>query len=150
MGGNIVEFTLVFPIFIIVALGTVDVGFMLSEWAQANKATYVGAHRAIVSNPVAPGLTTVFDDTIIGGMGLRCADPLQATRVGYCMTFPNIDCTSTAHATAQRTHVHTKHYGMTRSLYWHLYANAAGISSSTARECDDFLSARSQSEQPGI
>src|SRR5205809_1933789 len=74
VGSSMVEFTLVFPLFLIVALGTVDVGFMLSDWDQANKAAYIGAHRGIVSDPVAPNLTTVFNNTIIGGMGLPCFD----------------------------------------------------------------------------
>jgi TadE-like protein len=102
VGSSLVEFTLVFPLFILVALGTVDVGFMLSEWAQANKATYVGAHRTTVSNPVAPGLTTFFKDTIIGGMGLPCVDPATgnpsvdpATGTQICPTLL-IVCTSTA------------------------------------------------------
>jgi hypothetical protein len=82
-----------------VALGTVDVGMMLYEWALANKATYVGAHRAIVSNPVASNLATVFDDTITGNMGLRCADPATGNANGNCMTFPKLDCTSTTPCT---------------------------------------------------
>jgi Flp pilus assembly protein TadG len=89
--------------FILVALGTVDVGLMLSDWAQANKAAYVGAHRATVSNPVAPGLTTFFNDTIIGGMGLPCVDPATgnarinpSTGTEVCPTFTPIVCTSTA------------------------------------------------------
>ena len=100
-GGSIVEFTLVFPMFILVALGTVDVSFMLSEWAQAHKATYIGAHRAIVSNPVAENLTAFFNDTIIGGMGLSCAgatgDPAinPSTGTQVCSTFVPIVCTST-------------------------------------------------------
>jgi len=95
-GGSIVEFTLVFPIFILVALGTVDVGLMLSEWAQANTATYVGAHRAIVSDPVAPNLNAFFNNTIVGGMGLPCADPVTGDATGNCPTFAPIVCTSTA------------------------------------------------------
>ena len=94
-GGSIVEFTLVFPMFILVALGTVDVGLMLSEWAQANTATYVGAHRAIVSDPVAPNLNNFFNDTITGGMGLPCADAAGNAN-GNCSTFAPIVCTSSA------------------------------------------------------
>ena len=89
--------------FILVALGTVDVGFMLSDWAQANKAAYIGAHRAIVSDPVAPNLTTFFNNTIIGGMGLPCADPATgdpatnpSTGTQVCSTFAVVACTSTA------------------------------------------------------
>jgi Flp pilus assembly protein TadG len=41
----------------LVTLGTVDVTYMLYEWALANKATYVGARAAVVSNPVAQNIT---------------------------------------------------------------------------------------------
>ena len=56
VGSSLVEFTLVFPVLLVVLLGSVDVGFMLFEWMLANKAAYVGAHRAIVSDPVAIGI----------------------------------------------------------------------------------------------
>jgi hypothetical protein len=38
------------------SLGTVDVAYMFFEWTLANKAAYVGARTAIVSNPVASNL----------------------------------------------------------------------------------------------
>ncbi len=47
-GSALVEFTVVFPIFMLVAFGTVDVSYMLFEWSQANKATYIGAPRTAV------------------------------------------------------------------------------------------------------
>src|SRR5262245_6803154 len=55
---------------ILVAFGTVDVGFMLFEWAQASKAAYVGAHRAIVSDPVASSIKTIdpFPDKTQSGL----------------------------------------------------------------------------------
>lgn len=58
-GSSLVEFTLIFPILILVALGTIDVGFLLFDWAQANKAAYVGAHRAIVLDPVATDIRNI-------------------------------------------------------------------------------------------
>ena len=39
-------------------LGTIDVVYMLYEWALANKAAYVGARTAMVSDPVANGITS--------------------------------------------------------------------------------------------
>src|SRR5262245_48370610 len=59
VGSSLVEFTLVFPIFILVALGTVDVCFLLFDFDQAHKATYAGAHRAIVTDPVDSSLKTI-------------------------------------------------------------------------------------------
>jgi Flp pilus assembly protein TadG len=72
----LVEYTVVFPVFLLVTLGTVDVAYMLSEWALANKATYVGARAAVVLNPVAPQIT---DPTLIY--------PSTATVGKYCFDF---------------------------------------------------------------
>jgi Flp pilus assembly protein TadG len=73
VSSSLVEFTMVFPVFILVALGTVDVAYMLSDWTLANKAAYMGAHRAILVNPVATGITNLpYDPTKIG---LLCFDP---------------------------------------------------------------------------
>jgi TadE-like protein len=58
IGSVLVEYTIVFPIFILLILGTVDVSYMLFEWALASKAAYVGARTAAVSNPVAQNITS--------------------------------------------------------------------------------------------
>jgi hypothetical protein len=84
-GASLVEFTLVFPVLILVALGTVDVAFMLSEWVQANKAVYRGARVAIVRDPVAPAVTSpAFDPARIGQL---CFDPATGTTTGACSSF---------------------------------------------------------------
>ena len=49
----LVETTIVIPLFLVLVLGTVDVTYMFYEWAMANKAAYVGARAAVISNPVA-------------------------------------------------------------------------------------------------
>ena len=68
-GSTLVEFTVVFPVFMLVAFGTVDVTYMLYDWALANKAAYAGAHRAIVSDPVATGITNLtYDPTTLGAL----------------------------------------------------------------------------------
>jgi hypothetical protein len=83
-GSSLVEFTVVFPVFILVALGTVDVAFMVFDWALASKAAYVGAHRAIVTNPVAEGITNLpYDPTKIS---LLCFNPADGTPTGNCPT----------------------------------------------------------------
>jgi hypothetical protein len=56
-GSMLVEYTIVFPVFILVTLGTVDAAYMLADWAAANKAVYRGARTAIVTDPVAIGIT---------------------------------------------------------------------------------------------
>jgi Flp pilus assembly protein TadG len=67
VGSSIVEFTLVFPMFMLIALGTVDAGLMLSDWALASKAAYDGAHKAILSDPVASGINNLtYVPTLLG------------------------------------------------------------------------------------
>ena len=58
-GSSLVEFTLVFPVFMLVAFGTVDVSLMLFDWAQADKAAFIGARTAVVSNPLASGINNL-------------------------------------------------------------------------------------------
>jgi Flp pilus assembly protein TadG len=81
-GSALVEFTVVFPIFMVVAFGTVDVSYMLFEWSQANKATYVGARRAIVSDPIATGINNLqvpaSDST---QTGFFCFDPNNSAQL---------------------------------------------------------------------
>ena len=74
-GGALVEFTLVFPIFLLAALGTVDFSYMLSDWSMANKAAFIGARAAIVSDPVANGITNLTYSTAGSALGDLCFDP---------------------------------------------------------------------------
>jgi hypothetical protein len=85
-GASLIEFTLVFPILILVTFGTVDVTYMLFEWNQASKAAYRGARVAIVSNPVASVIRT---QTIVNpeDMGDLCFDPATGVANGKCPTF---------------------------------------------------------------
>jgi Flp pilus assembly protein TadG len=95
IGSSLVEFTIVFPVFILVAFGTVDVSLMLYDWALANKAAYVGAHTAVLSYPVAGGITDQndsYEQTLIGNM---CYDP--ATGINSC---PNLSANCTASASS--------------------------------------------------
>ena len=92
-GSSLVEFTLVFPMVLMVLLGTIDMTYMLFEWNQASKATYIGARKAIVSQPAAPALLAdpVYDPA---WMGDPCFDgagnPFSPPR---CPSF-DITCTS--------------------------------------------------------
>src|SRR6516165_10765048 len=51
-GSVLVETTIVLVLFLSLVLGTIDASYMFFEWAVANKAAYVGARTAVVSNPV--------------------------------------------------------------------------------------------------
>jgi Flp pilus assembly protein TadG len=68
----LVQFTLVFPLLMLVVLGTVDCGMMFFSYAGAYKATYAGARFAAVSDPVAPNITSA---TTGNKAGLSCFDP---------------------------------------------------------------------------
>lgn len=93
VGSSLVEFTIVFPVFILIAFGTVDVTYMLYDWALANKAAYAGTHRAIVSNPVAQNITTLsYNPTQIGQL---CFNLTDGTSNGVCPS-ARTTCTPTA------------------------------------------------------
>jgi Flp pilus assembly protein TadG len=93
-GGPLVEFTLVFPVLILVALGTVDWVSMMFDWNMANKAAFAGARTAVVTSPVASGITTVpYNSTQQLNIGNWCFT--VATGVvdsGNCPTFSTV-CT---------------------------------------------------------
>lgn len=85
-GASMVEFAIVLPVILLVALGTVDVTMMLWDWAQANKAAYRGARVAVVTAPVAEGITAFeYDDNPLY-MGDRCF--LPSTGAGN----PDVKC----------------------------------------------------------
>jgi Flp pilus assembly protein TadG len=96
-GSVIVEYTIVFPLFILVILGTVDLAYMLFEWGMANKAAYVGARTAVVSFPVAPNITSPnYTATQLQNIGDLCFDPTSGSQNGNCPSTGLITCTSTA------------------------------------------------------
>jgi hypothetical protein len=90
-GSALIEMTLVLPLFLLVTVCVVDVAYMLYDWGRANKAAYAGAHRAIVSDPVASDVTVPAWDP--ANMGQPCYDGTTGTR--YC---PVIQATCTAGA----------------------------------------------------
>ena len=87
-GSVLVEYTIVFPIFIVLILGTVDVSYMLYEWALANKAAYVGARKAVVSNPIASNIIQpdyIYTPAQLLQLGQSCFDPATgATNTTNC------------------------------------------------------------------
>lgn len=85
-GASMVEFTLVFPIILLVALGTVDATLMLWDWARANKAAYRGARIAVISKPVATGITTFAYDRNPMHIGDLCFNTANGQRLA------DVDC----------------------------------------------------------
>ena len=97
-GSVLVETTIVIPMFLLLVLGTIDVTYMFFEWALANKAAYVGARTAIVSDPVAQGITT-FNYTSTAGQYCFEFDQttLQSDPIANCPFVPNwVNCTGAA------------------------------------------------------
>jgi Flp pilus assembly protein TadG len=73
-GGALLEFTLVFPILVLVALGTVDFTYLLFDQSLANKAAFAGARMAVVSDPVATGITNLTYSTAGSELNRSCYD----------------------------------------------------------------------------
>jgi hypothetical protein len=87
-GSVLVEYSIVFPLFILTMLGTVDAANMLSQWALANKTAYIGARVAVVSNPVAQSITdnnSLFTGTqMTENLGQYCFDFSNGNIAAYC------------------------------------------------------------------
>lgn len=80
-----VEFALVVPVLFVFLFGTIDVGRYMWTLNQAEKATQMGARFAVVTDPVASGLSGdfTFEHGSIGGDPvLGCGDPNEI----FCQT----------------------------------------------------------------
>lgn len=66
-GGPAAEFALVLPIMLAFLLGIIDVGRLMWTWNQAEKATQMGVRYAVVTDMVAPGLST-YSFSVDGGL----------------------------------------------------------------------------------
>jgi hypothetical protein len=95
-GFSYLEFALVFPVIMLAALGTFDVAYMLYEWQAANKATFAGARRAVVVNPVAIEVTAL---TYTGTTDTPCSIPATGA-VDPDANCPTVDTVCTAAATS--------------------------------------------------
>jgi Flp pilus assembly protein TadG len=83
-GSSLVEFTVIMPVLFVLTLGTVDLGYLLFDYDLASKAVYAGAHRAIVSDPVATEITTVTWNT--ADIGNDCSTASGPSCSGYAAT----------------------------------------------------------------
>jgi Flp pilus assembly protein TadG len=94
-GAVLVETTIVLPMFLLLVLGTIDVTYMFFEWALANKAAYVGARTAVVSDPVATRITNLnYTESQLQLIGQPCFD--NAGNNVNCPLVPPTVCTSIA------------------------------------------------------
>ncbi len=90
-GSSLVEFALVFPLIVILTMGTLEFSFGLLQRGRAQKATQLGARVAIVSTPVAPGIKTgLFSG--LSPIGAPCTDQTTGITLAAC-TIASTDCT---------------------------------------------------------
>jgi Flp pilus assembly pilin Flp len=98
VGSVLVEYAVVFPLFMLVALVTIDVTSMLYDWVLANKATYVGARAAVVYNPVARNITEdrlLYNASQLKQLGQFCFEFATGTSNGNCPApSVKVDCSS--------------------------------------------------------
>jgi hypothetical protein len=82
-GASAAEFALVVPLMLIFLFGIIDAGWFTWQINQAEKATQMGARMAVVTSPVAPGLTTTnYIGTTVGGVTLAQGDQIPAAALG--------------------------------------------------------------------
>ncbi|MFN3620928.1 TadE/TadG family type IV pilus assembly protein [Sphingorhabdus sp.] len=81
------EFALVLPLLLLFIFGIIDVGRLMWEWNQAEKATQMGVRFAAVTDVVPSGLVS-YDFTTISGV-------VQGAPVSLAL-FPGVSCTGTA------------------------------------------------------
>ena len=90
-GASAAEFTLVLPLLLLLLFGIIDAGRFLWEVNKAEKATQVGARVAVVTDVLAPGLTSA---GYVGVGGLTQGDLIPASALGL-VTCTNASCTCT-------------------------------------------------------
>lgn len=78
---------MVLPLLLILIFGLIDAGRWMYESNENEKATQAGARFAVVTNPVAGGLTT---KSFVGVSGLTQGDVIPAS------VLPKVRCTNTA------------------------------------------------------
>ena len=97
-GSVLVEYTIVFPLFILLILGTIDVSYMIYDWALANKAANTGARLAVVSNPVAVNITSNSNYTSaqLQNLGKLCYDSSGNFISNNCYSTGLVVCSSSS------------------------------------------------------
>jgi hypothetical protein len=89
-GGAGVEFALVFPLLVLLTFGIIEFGFILYQMNMMEKATQIGARKAVTWDPVAPTLATYSASETGIGPGLPLPAGLQLD-----ISCTNAGCTGT-------------------------------------------------------
>ncbi len=92
-GASFLEFTAVFSIVMLLTMGVVSLALVMVTWAQANRATQVGARVAATNAPVAQDIST----TITGSsssitVGTACFNPVTGVDALTCVVAPEVTC----------------------------------------------------------
>jgi Flp pilus assembly protein TadG len=95
-GTSLIEFTVVFPLTVLVILGTVDAALLMFDWSSATKATYAGARTAVLTDPVAKAthfnLSSYTTQSTYSGRYCFDASNGNADATAACPTF-SFSCT---------------------------------------------------------
>jgi len=86
------EFALVLPVLLAFLLGIIDAGRFMWEYNEAEKATQMGARYAVVTAPVASGLST-YSFSISGGIAQGAVVPTSSFDYAVCNDSDCSDCT---------------------------------------------------------
>ena len=95
-GAALLEFTVVFPIVMVIVLGVVDVSFLMIDWSSYSRTTYAGARVASTSNPVATGINAPIAGTSPGD---PCISPSSGSSTGNCTAKNAATCIATGVST---------------------------------------------------
>ena len=94
-GATAAEFALMVPLMVLFLFGIMDVGQFAWRINQSEKATQMGARLAVVTDPVASGLTTEsYVGKVVGGTTLSQGDTIPAAALGL-ITCTSASCTCT-------------------------------------------------------
>jgi len=90
-GAGAAEFALLLPLSAMFLVGLIDAGRLFYDLNRGEKATQIGARWAVVTDPIAPELTsTSYVGQVVGGVTLTQGDRIPAAALGL------ITCTSTS------------------------------------------------------
>lgn len=92
-GATYIEFTVVFPLLMLLLLGGIDFSFLMIDWMSLNRASYVGARMATVVDPVATGVNAATAGTTAGA---SCFDYTTGASTGNCTARASAVCTGAA------------------------------------------------------
>ena len=81
--GSAGEFALVLPLAMLMFVGMLDVGRFAYEFNRGEKATQTGTRWAVVTDPIASGLTTEsYVGIVVGGVTINQGDRIPAGALG--------------------------------------------------------------------